>query len=79
MDAWVTGGWGSDEIIEWHPVHLGDGQEDLEVRSPLARLEPGQCTHGNARRCGYVAERQIALPPERAQPRSYRVEDGIQI
>ena len=61
VDAGIAGGRGADEIVERHPVHPGDGQQDLEVRAPSPGFQTRQRAHGDAGCRGHVTEREVPL------------------
>ena len=58
-----------DELIQRDLVGTGDGEQQLQRRPALARLQPGQRADRDVRRRGQLSQAGAAFPAQRPQPR----------
>ena len=70
---------GADEVVQAHPVHPGEREEQLEAGAPQAALEP---RHGAGRRAGelrHLGEGEASARPDALQARSDPVQRGGEV
>ncbi len=66
----------ADQLIQRHPVSLGQRQEQLQTRAPLARLQPRQRAFRNTSGCCETRQRHAALHAKTLQPHPHLVKSG---
>lgn len=69
----------ADEVVERHLVRFGDGEEQLQARSPLPALEPGEGALGDAGAGGQLLEGHAAFVAETPQARADVGQDGGEV
>lgn len=79
VDAGVPRSRGADQLVEGYLVGLGERKQEFQVGPPLARFEPGESAHGNARGGSERRERDISAQAQSLQPRANGGEDVVEV
>lgn len=66
----------ADQLIQGHAVSLGQRQEQLQARAPLAGLQPGQRALRNTSGCCKTRQRHAALHAKTLEPHPHLVKSG---